>query len=172
MLIKPSKSSIKDFLKTVRDTTKANKTATKEGLIHLLNPKIRGWANYYRHAVSKKTFRYIDHNIFQSVVRWIRRRHPKKTLSGVGNKYFRHNGSRNWIFYAKAKAQGKSKYLDLIHAAKMPIKRHVKIKGSANPYDPSYREYFNNRKIRKIISYKAANNDLDKRDQQEIAGFL
>lgn len=167
LLIKPSKSSIKDFLNIVRDTIKSYKEAKKEGLIYLLNPKIRGWTNYYRHAVSKKTFNYIDHHIFQSLVSWIKRKHPKKSLAWSGNKYFRHEASRKWIFSAKIKHQGKIKHLDLIHAAKMPIIRHIKIIGNANPYDPSFREYFYNRKIKKMISAKIANYNFDKKTHRK-----
>jgi len=35
-------------------------------LIDQLNPKIRGWANYHRHVVSKHTFGHVDRNIFSS----------------------------------------------------------------------------------------------------------
>ena len=46
MLIKPSKKNVKAFLGKIRETVKANKTAKQENLIGLLNPMIRGWANY------------------------------------------------------------------------------------------------------------------------------
>ncbi len=38
--------------------------------------------------------------------------------------------------------------LDLIRASKISIKRHVKIKGEATPYDPVYTKYFAKRKLR------------------------
>jgi RNA-directed DNA polymerase len=31
-----------------------------EQLISMLNPKIRGWSNYYRHSVASKAFGYVD----------------------------------------------------------------------------------------------------------------
>ena len=34
-------------------------------LIGLLNPVIRGWANYHRHIVATDTFRKVDHEIWQ-----------------------------------------------------------------------------------------------------------
>ncbi len=46
LLIKPSKASIKSFLKKIRTLIKSNKQATTEDLIIKLNPIIRGWANY------------------------------------------------------------------------------------------------------------------------------
>ncbi|MBC7532598.1 MAG: hypothetical protein H7318_13570 [Oligoflexus sp.] len=51
----------KFFLDNFRDCVAANKTAKTENLIRILNPKIMGWANYYRSVVSKKTFSYVDH---------------------------------------------------------------------------------------------------------------
>ena len=89
LIIKPAKSSVKRFLADIRDIIKHNKTAKTENLIHLLNPKIRGWSNYYRHVCSKKTFNYVDNNIFESIWRWSVRRHPNKGTGWIKNKYFR-----------------------------------------------------------------------------------
>ena len=150
LLTKPSKDSVKNFLKDIRDTVKSHKTATSWGLIHLLNPKIRGWTNYYRHVVAKKTFQKIDHNIFWLLCRWVKRKHPNKNSTWMKTKYFRSNGSDNWIFHAKTKNQGKLKFFDLFKAGRTPIIRRVKIRGHANPYDPAYKEYFENRKIKKL----------------------
>ena len=149
LLIKPSKSSIKNFLKDIQDLINTNKTATTEQLIYLLNPKIRGWANYYRHVVAKETFGYIDHKIFLSLMQWMKRRHPKKGVRWRKAKYFRSNNTKNWIFYVKTKIKGKTCFLDLFKAGTIPIIRHIKIKGYANPFDLNYKEYFENRKIEK-----------------------
>jgi len=51
LLIKPSKANIKAFLEKVRSTTKGNKMAKQENLIGLLNPMIRGWANFQQWPV-------------------------------------------------------------------------------------------------------------------------
>jgi RNA-directed DNA polymerase len=53
LLIKPSKKSVKTFLNGVRETIRAALGSTAADLIRELNPKIRGWANYHRHVVSK-----------------------------------------------------------------------------------------------------------------------
>ena len=44
------------FLGKVRGIIKANKQTPAGKLIVQLNPVIRGWANYHRHVVSKRTF--------------------------------------------------------------------------------------------------------------------
>src|SRR5213594_3290267 len=50
LLIKPSKKNIKTFLDGIRRTIKATLGMSAADLIRELNPKIRGWANYHRHA--------------------------------------------------------------------------------------------------------------------------
>ena len=64
-ITKPSKVAIKSFLRTIKATIKANAGAKTENLIRQLNPKIKGWSNYYQHSASSRTFSYIDHRIFK-----------------------------------------------------------------------------------------------------------
>ena len=78
LLIKPSKGNIKVFLDKIRALIKSNATVKTEELIRQLNPKIRGWANYYHHVVAKATFNYVDDRILKALMRWIKRRHPEK----------------------------------------------------------------------------------------------
>jgi RNA-directed DNA polymerase len=82
LLIKPSAKSIKSMLRNVRAVIKGNKSASAGTLICHLNPIIRGWAMYHRHAVSAKAFQSVDHAIFQTLWRWAKRRHPNKESSG------------------------------------------------------------------------------------------
>ena len=146
LLIKPSKENIKIFLDKIRVLIKSNATMKAEDLIRLLNPKIRGWVNYYRHVVSKVIFEYVDHYIFRALKRWINRRHPEKSTLWRNTKYFRTQGMRRWIFSVKVKNRwGGYTFLDLFTASQLPIRRHIKIKAEANPYDPQYTEYFSKR---------------------------
>jgi RNA-directed DNA polymerase len=141
LLIKPSQKTIKTFLTNIREVIKGNAQATAGHLIVLLNPKIRGWANYHQHVNSKATFEKIDHAIFQTLWQWAKRRHPDKSRQWVKAKYFRTNGSRDWLFFGEQ--DGKTVQLCL--ATNTPIKRHRKIKGEANPYDPVWEVYFEER---------------------------
>jgi RNA-directed DNA polymerase len=54
VLIKPSKDTVRRFREKVREEWLALKGAPIEGVIKRINPIIRGWANYYRSAVSKQ----------------------------------------------------------------------------------------------------------------------
>ncbi len=149
LLIKPSKNNVKTFLANIRFLIKSNAAIKTESLIQQLNLKIRGWANYHRHSVAKATFRYVDGCIFKTIMEWIRRRHPKKSAAWRYDKYFRTQGMRHWIFSTKAKTKTGHKFLDLFTASSLPIRRHVKIRAEANPYDPQYAGYFLERKRRK-----------------------
>jgi RNA-directed DNA polymerase len=146
LLIKPAKHSVKTFLAEIRGFVKSSKAAKTESLIRQLNPRIRGWANYYRHCVAKKTFSYVDHQVFQVLCTWINRRHPKKSTHWKRRRYFRNQGLRNWVFFASIQGkQGKAARLTLVQAASVAIIRHVKIRADATPYDPAFTDYFEKR---------------------------
>src|SRR5882762_2459358 len=89
LLIKPSSKNVKTFLDKVRETIRVDRSAKQETLIELLNPMIRGWANYHRHVVAKRAYTAVDHHIWQALWRWARRRHPNKSCDWVREKYFR-----------------------------------------------------------------------------------
>src|SRR5262249_13136018 len=60
--------------------------------------------------------------------------------------YFCRIKGRDWIFYAQIKGKdGEPQTLLLYWAVKMPTKRHIQIKGEANPYDPAWEVYFEER---------------------------
>jgi RNA-directed DNA polymerase len=144
LLIKPSLKSIQMLLRKIRNIVKANLQAKAENLIRLLNPIIRGWVQYHRHVVSKAVFSTIDHFIFKILWRWARRRHPNKSAHWVKDKYFRSHKERNWIFFGEGDRSSKWEAW-LYTAARTSIRRHVKIRGEANPYDPAWEVYFEKR---------------------------
>jgi RNA-directed DNA polymerase len=56
-------------------------------LIAALNPVLRGWVNYYRHAAAKRTFGYLDHYVWWRVGRWLRKKHPRMTWKQINRRY-------------------------------------------------------------------------------------
>jgi len=146
LLIKPSKKNVGTFLKGIRSIIKDAHGGSAADLIDHLNPKIRGWANYHRHVVSKRTFGRVDHTLFSSLWRWARRRHPNKSSRWFKPKYFDRRGNRDWSFFGETSDdEGRPTKVWLYYAKSTPIKRHVKVKGEANPYDPTYETYFEER---------------------------
>lgn len=141
LIIKPSQKSIQALLRKVRHTLKTNRQATSGNLILLLNPIIRGWTYYHRHVVSKAVFNSIDHAIFQALWQWAKRRHPRKPKRWIKERYFRTVAGNNWVF----SGQKEGKEYQLFSASSVPIQRHIKVKGAANPFDPAWEPYFEDR---------------------------
>ena len=78
LLIKPSKKNIHTFLEKVREAVKKAQAYPTWQLIANLNRKLRGWATYHLHGVSKRIFSQVDFAIFKSLWQWALRRHPLK----------------------------------------------------------------------------------------------
>ena len=140
LLITPSKKNVENFLSKVQNIIGKSKATRQDELINTLNPLIQGWANFHRHIVAKKTFGWIDYRLWQMLWRWARRRHPNKGIEWVKKKYFPQVGSSQWTF---TPADGKGPRL--VRASDTPIIRHVKIKSHAQPFDPKWTSYFEER---------------------------
>jgi RNA-directed DNA polymerase len=145
---KPSSKNVKVFLTKIRNILNANKQTAAGKLIQLLNPVIQGWTRYHQHVSSVPTFTRVDCAIFQALWRWAKRRHPTKSRQWVKDKYFKTTDERQWVFQAKYD----DKVWTLVKAADTPYKRHIKIKGNANPFDPQDELYFEQRLDVKMVN--------------------
>lgn len=155
LLVRPSKANVKTFLGKVRAVIKGSGAMNQDTLIRRLNPMIRGWANYHQHVVAKATFVYVDHEIWRALWRWAKRRHPQKGGFWIRRRYFHSVGPSNWVFAAatgKRLPNGKPALNVLRTMAALPIKRHRLIKLEANPFDPQWETYFEER-----VSFKMQN---------------
>lgn len=138
LLIKPSKKNAKAFYCKVREVISRHKTVRHEDLIRMLNPMLRGWAMYHRPVVAKEAFSRMEHLLFWMLWRWAKRRHPKKNARWVRKKYFPTDGKRKWVFQTTVtEDDGTSQKVVLYRLPDTAIKRHVKVKGSYNPFDPA-----------------------------------
>ncbi len=149
LLIKPSKKNVCTFLNGIRGIIKTNPTCKTETLIYILNPKIRGWANYYRHVVSKETFSKVDHEIFLATWNWAKRRHPNHGKRWTWRKYFPDPRSVGNLAVKVPIGSKSAGLLSLVRASTIPIRRHTKIRMDANPFDPEYNSYFERRDLEK-----------------------
>jgi RNA-directed DNA polymerase len=145
LLIKPSKNAMKKVLAKIRMTIQANKAVNQEILIGLLNPIIRGWVNYHRYSVASKAFSRFDYEVWQALWQWAIRRHRNKGARWVRKRYFQTIGGRTWAFASKIATTDGSQMVKLVYATDTDIKRHRKIKAEANPYDPFWETYFEER---------------------------
>ncbi|WP_036511366.1 group II intron reverse transcriptase/maturase [Nocardia aobensis] len=71
----PSKKSLASIIGKVRKLTRRNAHRTLATLLWRVNTTLRGWCNYFKHGVSKRTFCYVDHFAFIRVAYWLRKRH-------------------------------------------------------------------------------------------------
>lgn len=146
LLIKPSKKNVQAFYANMREAVTVNKTIKQVDLIRLLNPKLRGWTLYHRHVVAKETFNQMRYLIFGLIWRWALRRHPNKPKTWVKQKYFQTIENRKWVFATHYIANGAVLY----DPARLPIKRHIKIKADYNPYDVDWEIYGEIRQQRRL----------------------
>jgi group II intron reverse transcriptase/maturase len=57
-------------------------------LLKVLNPVVRGWATFYRHAWgAKRVFSFIDHCVWWAILRWLRKKHPEARVRELFRRY-------------------------------------------------------------------------------------
>src|SRR5207244_11732612 len=95
---KPNKECNKRQLENVRKVVHSRQRLTQTALIGQLNPKIRGWSRYYRSVAAKKALNDCDYHLFPLLLRWAKRRHPRKSASWIARKYWRTVEQDHWRF--------------------------------------------------------------------------
>lgn len=147
-IIKPSNTAVQRHYRQVTEVIERNKSADQANLIHLLNPKIRGWCSYYSTVVSKKVFSKLDHLVTKKLLRWAKRRHHHQSRRKTVNKYwvFSEKG-RGWTFQAPNKRK-------LQWYADVPIKRHDQVAGTKSPYDGNWAYWSKRLRHYPLLTYR------------------
>ncbi len=139
--ITPSREGVQSLIRKVGEVIRKHVSFPMEALVGKLNPILRGWANYHRHVVSSGAFSRVDTYVFEQLWRMVRRRHQNKSKGWLFKKYWSASG-RKHVFSFVSKYKNKARILQVIRVSAIGIKRHIKIKADANPYDPKYGDYF------------------------------
>lgn len=161
LIIKPSMGSQKKFQEKIRLVMSKHKSIPQESLIRLLNPIITGWANYFQHCSAAKVFQKMDFHIFQKLWQWSLRRHQSKGKEWVANKYFYNHNNRSWVFASSFIDKKNKKALYPIKwLTDTKIIRYDKVKYDANPYDPEWKEYFEEKETRRMLISAKGKNSL------------
>lgn len=147
VLIKPSKEALAKIYDKIRDIVQRHKSVEQRDLIRALNPVIRGWVNYHRHAVSSVAFSKLDHQVWKLLWQWAKRRHRGKSRTWIRRRYWRTQGTRTWTFATTVIIDGKPRTLSLVYATDTPIRRHVKVRAEVNPYASQWGDYLLERHI-------------------------
>lgn len=85
----PSQRALRSVMHRIKTLTQRNTTyLSLDELIHALNPILRGWCNYFRHAASKRCFAYLSYYLWWRVMRWLRKKYPRLTWKQIRRKYW------------------------------------------------------------------------------------
>ena len=95
-----------------------------------MNPRIRGWCNYFSTVSSKKTYSRLRLLLFYRLWRWAKRRHPSRSAKWRYQKYFRKRGPQLTFGLETTEA-----WIGVKYHNRYKITRHVKVKGDKSPYD-------------------------------------
>ena len=147
LIIRPSKKSIKNFKRKIKDKFRSNKPI--QALISDLNPILRGWTNYYRDSYhSQEVFQSIGHYIHQLWWKWAQKKHPNRNKNWIYNRYIHKTEKNSWRI-------GESEDImlfDVIQAKQLKIKS---LRNNVNPYlDENY--YIQRTVIRDSEKFRAA----------------
>jgi RNA-directed DNA polymerase len=80
----PSKEAVQAIKDKVKAKThRSTRYLDLDELLASLNRMLAGWANYFRHGVSKATFSTIDYHTWSRIMRWVRAKYAGKDLLGM-----------------------------------------------------------------------------------------
>jgi RNA-directed DNA polymerase len=82
-----AKKSVASIRRKVKAITKQGTNHALGDLLRQLNPVLRGWTAYFRHAVAKATFGHLRHYTWNRVIRWLRNKHRKTGWKALRRRY-------------------------------------------------------------------------------------
>jgi RNA-directed DNA polymerase len=126
-LIRPSKEAVQRHIAELGQVIQSLRNRTQGQLIRELNAKIGGWTRYHRTVAAAKTFDHCEYILFLQLQQWARYRHPNKGKRWVAHKYWHVDNGNGWLFT--------DQQVTLRDHPQTHIQRHVKVKGTASPYD-------------------------------------
>ena len=127
-IIKPSKEAVKRHLAQLNESIHKHRSAPQGTLIKELDAIIRGWSNYYKTVCSKSEYSRCDFILQQQLWAWATRRHQNKNKHWIRRRYWKEGEGQHSIFATPEQ-------YDLRKHSATVIQRHVKVKGTASPYD-------------------------------------
>lgn len=162
VLVKPSRKNVRTFLGKIKETLQNAGSWTAGELIQRLNQQIKGWTMYHRYAASKGTFNLVDRHIFRMLRHWCQHRHPNKSWTWINQQYFKTSGHRHWLFSGSLpNSKGEEIPITLMEANRVAVRRYVKIRQEANPYDPKWELYLEARLVWQLEGTLAGRGRID-----------
>jgi RNA-directed DNA polymerase len=88
----PSQRALREVMHRIKTlTTRSTTNLSLDQLIHVLNPILRGWTNYHRHAASSRCFAYLSHYLWWRVIRWLRKKYERLTWKQIRRRCWGHH---------------------------------------------------------------------------------
>jgi RNA-directed DNA polymerase len=88
----PAKKALHAIMAKVKTRCRQNLNRPLEALLQQLNAMLRGWTNHFKHGCSSATFGYLRAFLWNRLVRWQRRKHPRRTWRYLRRRYSRGDG--------------------------------------------------------------------------------
>jgi RNA-directed DNA polymerase len=139
LLRKPSKAAVNRIRERLRTELRSLRGTNAQAVIKRLNPIIRGWAAYYRMAVSSRIFNLLDGYLWKLTYKWATSSHANKPKAWVFARYYgKFNRSRQdrWVFGDRDSGAYLHKF------AWTGIVRHQIVRYKASPDDRTLTEYW------------------------------
>jgi RNA-directed DNA polymerase len=143
LLIKPSKTAVGRIRRRLSDEMRRLRGANAAAVLAAITPIVRGWAAYYRGAVSSRVFSALDDHLWRLTYKWACASHANKPKHWIVDRYFgQFNPARRdrWVFGDRTNGTWLPKF------AWTKIVRHQLVPGRASPDDPAMARYWANRR--------------------------
>lgn len=88
LFVYPSKTAINSFKTRLKSIIKQNQNLSAYRLIALLNPRIRGWVNYYSFSNAHGALSLLRNWLYTRITIWMKRKHPKSSIIWLNKHYF------------------------------------------------------------------------------------
>jgi RNA-directed DNA polymerase len=127
-IITPSREAQKRHHLKMKAIVRSSWNKSQSELITNLNKVNAGWARYHSTVVSKAIYSKMDNWLYTMLWNWARRKYPKK---GKKARYAAcwHRIEQRDVFCTP------DRQVKLWYHASMKIQRHIKVAGTASPYD-------------------------------------
>ncbi|WP_425307787.1 group II intron reverse transcriptase/maturase [Ammonicoccus fulvus] len=84
----PSQKSMASIRRKVNAVTDQITSSTVSEVFGRLSSITRGWALYFRHGASSAAYHDLQHHLWWSIWRWLRKRHPRRSAKWLRKRYF------------------------------------------------------------------------------------
>jgi len=141
-LVMPEPAKVTELYRRAATVVKEGRHKPMYVMLTKLNQLLRGWAEHYRTASSKKVFSKVGNHIFWLVWHMLRWKHPTWGQKALKAKYYKPVKGNRWTLWCE---DSNKQPMTLFAIASVKIKRHNLIKTGVNPFDPADEEYFQKR---------------------------